>query len=148
SQVRLLFEQLPFALYATVFNAVTLTAIIWGDVSKYLLAGWLVSVLMVAFVRGLHGRSYLRRNPQGNESQRWSRYYLCGAAANGLLWGAAGYLFFTTESYVHQVLLAFVLIGMTSGGIATLSALPGAFLLFAIPALTPYGVRLLTSGDK
>src|SRR5215831_14515526 len=65
-----------------------------------------------------------------------------------MLWGTAGYLFFTALSYIDQVFLAFVLMGMVSGSIAILSALPGAYLVFVIPALIPYGVRLLSSGDK
>jgi len=149
AQVRLLFEQLPSALFATAVNAAILTAILWNDVSvsKPLLAGWLVTILLVALGRYLHRRAYLRRYPDGGESKRWGRHYLYAVAANGVLWGVAGYLFFPAESYTHQVFLAFVLMGMASGGIATLSALPGAFLLFVIPALNPYGVRLLRSGD-
>src|SRR5262249_5574710 len=50
--------------------------------------------------------------------------------------------------YVHQVFLAFVLMGMVSGGISTLSAFPGAYLLFAVPALLPYGARLLSAGGE
>ena len=137
AQVRLLFEQLPSGLLATVVNAAILTAILWSNVSQSLLAGWLLSVLLLALGREVHRRTYLNRNPAGDESQRWGRQFLCGVAANGALWGAAGYLFFTAESYTHQVFLAFVLMGMASGGIATLSALPGAYLLFVIPALTP-----------
>jgi signal transduction histidine kinase len=148
AQVRLLFEQLPSGLLATVVNAAILTAILWSNVAQSLLAGWLLSVLLLALGREVHRRTYLNRNPAGNESQRWGRQFLCGVAANGALWGAAGYLFFTAESYTLQVFLAFVLMGMASGGIATLSALPGAYLLFVIPALTPYGVQLLRSGDK
>ena len=111
AQVRLLFEQLPSAVFATVVNAAILTAVMWSDASQHLLAGWLVSILLVAVGRDVHRRTYLRRNPSGNQYQRWGRQYLYGVAANGVLWGAAGYLFFTGESYTHQVFLAFVLVG-------------------------------------
>jgi len=148
AQIRLLFEQLPFALFATVVNAAILTAILWSDVAQSLLAGWLITILLVALGREAHRRTYWHRNPAGNESSQWGRHYLYGVVANGVLWGAAGYFFFTAASYTHQVFLAFVLVGMASGGIATLSALRGAYLLFVIPALAPYGVQLLRSGDK
>jgi signal transduction histidine kinase/CheY-like chemotaxis protein len=148
AQVQLLFEQLPSALFATVVNAAILSAILWTDVSQPLLAGWLITTLLLAMGREAHRRSYRHRNPAGNELWRWGRHYLYGVAANGALWGAAGYLFFTAASYTHQVFLAFVLVGMASGGIGTLSALPGAYLLFVMPALVPYGVQLLRSGDK
>jgi signal transduction histidine kinase/CheY-like chemotaxis protein len=147
AQIRLLFEQLPSALFATVINAVILTAILWSAVSRALLIGWLVPILLVSLLRHAHRRAYFRRGPSDTESPRWSRQYLYGVAANGALWGAAGYIFFGAASYTHQVFLAFVLVGMASGGIASLSALRGAYLLFMIPALVPYGIQLLRSGD-
>ena len=148
AQVRLLFEQLPSALFATVVNALILTAVMWRDVSRPLLIGWSGLVLLLSLGRHVNGRVYNRRGSGGAESQRWCRQYLYGATANGVLWGAAGYLFFTTRSYTHQVFLAFVLMGMASGGIATLSALPRAYLLFVIPTLAPYGIQLLRAGDR
>jgi signal transduction histidine kinase len=148
AQVRLLFEQLPSALFATLVNAAILTAVLWRDVSQRLLIGWLLLILLLALGRHANRRAYDGRSSADNESLRWGRQYLYGAAANGVLWGAAGYFFFTTHSYTHQVFLAFVLMGMASGGIASLSSLPGAYLLFVIPALTPYGIQLLRSGDR
>jgi signal transduction histidine kinase/ActR/RegA family two-component response regulator len=148
AQVRLLFEQLPSALFATLVNAGILTAVLWRDVSPRLLIGWLLLILLLALGRHANRRAYDRRSSADSESLLWSRHYLYGVAANGVLWGAAGYFFFTTHSYTHQVFLAFVLMGMASGGIASLSSLPGAYLLFVIPALTPYGIQLLKSGDR
>jgi hypothetical protein len=64
-----------------------------------------------------------------------------------LLWGVASFFFFTTVSFIHQVFLAFVLMGMVSGGTSTLSPIRGAYLVFMIPALLPYGVQLLVAGS-
>ena len=133
AQVKLLFEQLPSALFATVVNAAILIAVLWNEVSQTLLVGWLLVILLHVLVRYGHRRAYLRSTSSGAESLRWARQYLYGVATNGLLWGFAGFFFFTAHSYVHQVFLAFVLMGMSSGGIATLSAVPGAFVLFVMP---------------
>jgi signal transduction histidine kinase len=148
AQIRLLFEQLPSAVFATVVNAAILTAVLWSDVSRPLLTGWMVLILLLALVRHGHRRAYFRRIPSATESQRWGRQYLYAVATNGVLWGTAGFLFFTAQSYTHQVFLAFVLMGMASGGIASLSAFRGAYLLFVVPALAPYGFQLLKSGDS
>jgi signal transduction histidine kinase/CheY-like chemotaxis protein len=56
-------------------------------------------------------------------------------------------MFFTPFSYVHQVFLAFVLLGMVSGSISTLSSSRGAFLVFLLTALIPYGARLVSVRD-
>jgi signal transduction histidine kinase len=148
AQVKLLFEQLPSALFATLINAAILIAVLWRQVSQPLLVGWLMVILLHALARYGHARAYLRRTSSSAESLRWARQYLYGVATNGLLWGFASFFFFTAHSYVHQVFLAFVLMGMVSGGISTLSAFRGAYLVFVVPALTPYGVQLLRAGGE
>ena len=106
----------------------------------------LLVILLVAFARYVQRRAYLR-NHSVTESIRWGRNYLYGVAANGMLWGFAGFFFFTAHSYVHQVFLAFVLMGMLSGAISTLSAMRGAYLVFLIPTLLPYAARLVSAGS-
>jgi signal transduction histidine kinase/ActR/RegA family two-component response regulator len=148
AQVKLLFDQLPSALFATVVNAAILVAVLWREVFPPLLVGWLLVILLHALARYSHRRAYLRSTSSSAESLRWARQYLLGVATNGLLWGFAGFFFFTAHSYVHQVFLAFVLVGMVSGGISTLSAFRGAYLLFVVPALIPYGVQVLRAGGE
>jgi signal transduction histidine kinase/ActR/RegA family two-component response regulator len=148
AQVKLLFEQLPSALFATVVNATILIAVLWREVPQRLLVGWLLVVLFHVLARYGHRRAYLRSTSSTAESLRWARQYLCGVAGNGLLWGSASFFFFTSHSYLHQVFLAFVLMGMVSGAISTLSTFRGAYLLFVAPALLPYGVQLLSAGGK
>src|SRR5437763_16272922 len=102
AQVRLLYEQVPSALTATAVNPAVLIAVLWKQVSHAFLLGWLLVILLVAFGRYVQRRAYLR-NHSVTESIRWGRNYLYGVAANGMLWGFAGFFFFTAHSYVHQV---------------------------------------------
>jgi signal transduction histidine kinase/ActR/RegA family two-component response regulator len=146
AEVRLLYEQLPSALTATIVNAVILVAVLWKEIPHAFLIGWLLVILLVVCTRYLLRRSYLENRVGSEEALRWRRQCLYGVAANGLLWGFAGFFFFTAPSYVHQVFLAFVLMGMVSGGTSTLSSVRGAYLIFAIPALSPYGLRLFIAG--
>ena len=44
-----------------------------------------------------------------------------GAAASGLLWGAAGLFLFPEHSLPHQVFVSFVVAGMIAGAVGTLS---------------------------
>src|SRR5215470_1069819 len=98
AQVKLLFEQLPAALFATVINAAILIAVLWREVSQPLLVGWLLVVLLHALARYVHSRAYIRSTSSSAESLRWARQYLYGAGTNGLLWGFAGFFFFTAQS--------------------------------------------------
>jgi signal transduction histidine kinase/ActR/RegA family two-component response regulator len=148
AQVRLLYEQLPPALIATIVNAAILIVVLWREVSQVVLIGWLLAICLVAYVRYGRRRAYLRDASANAESMRWGRHYLYGVAANGVLWGFAGSFFFTEHSYVHQVFLAFVLMGMVSGSTSTLSPMRGAYLVFLIPALFPYAARLVSVGSE
>ncbi len=148
AQVRLLYEQLPSAFLASILNAFIVVVVMWQQVSRSLLIGWLVVILLAAGGRYAWRRAYLRTGLANAESHRWGRDYLYGVAANGLLWGFAGFFFFTANSYVHQIFLAFVLMGMVSGAISTLSPVRGAYLVFLMPTLLPYAARLLSAGNQ
>jgi signal transduction histidine kinase/ActR/RegA family two-component response regulator len=147
AQVRVLHEQAPSALTATITNAVILVAVLWREVTHSFLIGWLIAGVLVSAVRYLEVRAFLRAEAS-EASPRWRHQYLYGVALNGVLWGFASFFFFASSSYVHQVFLAFVLVGMVSGGVATLSPLRGAYLVFLIPALFPYAVRLVSAGGE
>jgi signal transduction histidine kinase/ActR/RegA family two-component response regulator len=148
AQVNLLYRQLPSALLATIVNAFILVAVLRNEVSQAFLIVWLLVVLLVASGRYAQRRAYLLRSSATVESPRWRDRHLYGVVANGVLWGIAGFFFFTSHSYIHQVFLAFVLMGMVSGSVSTLSPVRGAYLVFLLPALSPYAVRLLRYGDE
>ena len=84
----------------------------------------------------------MRSTSRGAESMRWGRHFLFGVAANGVLWGFAGFSFFNAHNDVHLISLAFVLLGMASGSAATLAPIRSAYGVFTIPALLPFGARL------
>jgi signal transduction histidine kinase/ActR/RegA family two-component response regulator len=148
AQVRLLYEQLPWALIATIVNAAILIVVLWKAAPQFLLISWFLVTFIVASVRYGQRRAYIRCSRVSVDSRRWGRHFLFGVAANGVLWGFAGFSFFKANSDVHQISLAFVLLGMASGGAATLAPIRSAYGVFTIPALLPFGARLLTVGDE
>jgi signal transduction histidine kinase len=148
AQVRLLYEQLPPALLATIVNATILIAILWSVIFPGALAGWWAVVLATALSRYRQRRSYLGSASADRDAPDWERRYLYGVAANGALWGLAGFAFFPLHSFAHQVFLAFVLMGMASGSISTLSSSRRAYVVFLTLALLPYGVQLVRAGDQ
>src|SRR5262245_46299023 len=93
AQVRLLYEQLPSALIATIVNAAILTAVLWKEIYLPLLLGWLALILLVALGRELLRRSYMRSASADGHSHAWGNFYIYGVAANATLWGIAGLVF-------------------------------------------------------
>jgi signal transduction histidine kinase/ActR/RegA family two-component response regulator len=146
AQVRMLYEQVSSALIATSVNAIILSTVLWRQVPGPLLSGWLVAVLLVALARHRLSRTYLRNVPTTADCAPWKKYCTYGVAASGALWGFAGFFFFTPNSYPHQAFLAFVLAGMASGGVVTLSPMRGLCPMFLLLALIPYATRLVSAG--
>ena len=147
AQVRLLYEQLPPALYATIVNTVIIFVVFWKQIDRPFLIAWALAILAVVLIRYSFRRTYLRKPPENAETLSWGYRYIYGVAANASLWGIAGFSFFTPDSFVHQIFLAFVLMGMISGSISTLSSLRGAHILFISFTVLPYAARVVSVGD-
>ncbi len=145
-QIRLLLRQVPFALSANSINAVILVAVMWGQIPRAPLLAWLALMLLLTLARYRLMRAYYRAQPAPSEATRWGAWFVLGAGLSGLTWGAAGALFFTGQSYAHQAFLAFLLAGMSAGGLSTLSSYPGTYPAFLLLALFPYTARVLTQG--
>jgi signal transduction histidine kinase len=143
-QVRLLYRQASFALSAVTGNSAILAAVLWTEQFRPLLLAWLLATLVLTLARYLLVRAYWKADPGPAQASRWGVWFVIGAGLSGATWGAAGWLFFAEHSYVDQVFLAFLLAGMSAGGMSTLSAYPGAYPAFLLPALLPYIARILT----
>jgi signal transduction histidine kinase len=144
-QLDLLFDQLPSNLLATVVVASLLTLALWNSVPNAIPSLWLVAVLAGSAWRFWLLRRYRTRQSSGGDGVSWKRQFLLAVALNGVLWGAAGAIFFVPASAVLQTLLAFSLAGLSAGAVSTLSPVRGAPALFLAPALIPYTIRLLAN---
>jgi signal transduction histidine kinase len=148
AQIRLLYQHTPSALIATIVNAGIMVFVLWRQLPGLWLIGWLLAVGLMVLGRFGLLHAYVSAHPASTESCRWEHRYLFSVALNGVLWGIAGFFFFIGHSDVHQLFLAFVLAGMAAGSITTLSAVRGAYLVFLVPALLPYAVRLVGYGGE
>jgi signal transduction histidine kinase len=147
-QVDLLFEQIPSSLFATLMIGLLLALALLTYVPTSQLIIWIVAILVLTAGRFWLYLRYREVRTIKPDIVLWKARFLAGVALNGLLWGAAGAVFFLPLSAVHQTLVAFSLAGMSAGAVTTLSPVRGAELLFLIPALIPYSIRLFAySGE-
>ena len=126
-----------------------LVAVLWTAVPAPALLTWSGLLIAVTGARFLTLRAFRSAAPR-TESEHvvWSRYFLAGACAAGVVWGASGILLFHPTSFPHQVLLAFVLGGMVAGAVPLLSSMSHAYRCFAIPAVVPICIRMMLVGDQ
>jgi diguanylate cyclase (GGDEF)-like protein len=122
--------------------------VLWGAASAPVLVIWLLLLVAVTGARFLMLRAF-RKAASGAEVDRaaWTRYFVIGACAAGVVWGASGVLLFHPSSFPHQVFLVFVLGGMVAGAVPLLSSIGSAYVCFAIPAVVPISLRMLSEGD-
>jgi signal transduction histidine kinase/ActR/RegA family two-component response regulator len=147
-EIRALFEQVRPVLWANVAVAALVCATLWNHASRPRLVGWFVALCLLTLLRVLFHASYSRERPPAGEIESWGRRFVVASTASGLLWGAAGALFFASDSLLSQGLLAFALAGMTAGAAGTLASHLPAFFGYFVPALLPLAVRALLEGDR
>jgi len=149
AQLEQCYRQLPISLMVNLVNGLFLTVVLWEVASAPVLLSWVFSLIAVTSGRFLALRAF-RDAPRGApfDHNRWRRYFVIGAGAAGMVWGAAGVLLFHPDSFPHQVFLAFVLGGMVAGAVPLLSSVEHAYPYFAIPTVLPISIQMLAAGDR
>ena len=143
-----LYKQAPVAIVGSLVNASILVLFLWSLGSHRALLIWLGAAFALAVFRSGLFCAYGQGACEGVPVEWWGRLQAAGIGATGMLWGAAGLYLFPQESTAHQAFLAFVLAGMVAGAVGTCSSVLLAFVVFALPALTPIFVRFLLVGDE
>jgi diguanylate cyclase (GGDEF)-like protein len=148
-QIAQSFRQLPISLIVNLAIGLILAAVLWSAVPAPALLTWSGLLIAVTGARFLTLRAFRKAAPRTEpEHVVWTRYFLAGACAAGVVWGASGILLFHPSSFPHQVLLAFVLGGMVAGAVPLLSSVSHAYRCFAIPAVVPISIRMMLVGDQ
>ena len=141
------FRRLPISLVVNLVNGIILVVVLWDAASAPVLLGWLLLLVAVTGTRFLTMRAFAKAAPDTRRNPAWTHYFVAGAGASGVVWGAAGILLFHPSSFTHQVFLAFVVGGMAAGAVPLLSSVRHAYPLFAIPAVIPISIHMLSIGD-
>jgi len=141
-QTRLLYDQLPSALMATVVVGGLVGYVLWDQVLHQWLVMWLAGLGVTTAARVWLLRSYVRTNPPASEAASWAHRFIIGTAGAGAIWGLAGLFSLHGSSFIHEVFIAFVLAGLSAGAMTTLSSYRGAYLAFLGPAIAPYAITL------
>lgn len=140
-QIALLYKQAPLAYAVTFINGAILIFVQKTHIAIAVLLTWFGALLLVTAFRAILIARYAKSAPQPEQAGCWLRRYLVGVAFSGLVWGASAVVIFPPDSAPHQVFVAFVLAGMSAGGVAVLAARMEACLLFLGLALTPLALQ-------
>ncbi len=142
-QVELLYRNAAVAYATTLINGAVLVYVQSEHISGVVLLAWYGLLVVVTACRAVVARRHAAASPDPARAAYWNLLYLAGAGAAGCVWGAAAVVLFPPDSLAHQVFVAFVLAGMTAGGVGVLASRLEACAAFVLPALLPLAIRYL-----
>jgi PAS domain S-box-containing protein len=121
--------------------------LLWSSATSQVLVGWFVALATINAARFVHYRHY-RAGTQRSEADldSFDRELMVGCLAGGVMWGSSALLFLPRAPEM-QFFLAFVIAGVSSGAVTSLSVAPLAAYAFAAPCVMPLAVRFLSAGD-
>ena len=146
-QIKALYHAPPIMLVNPI-NASILAAVLWQAYPAWILLLWVGLICVVVGARFVDRARYLRHPPESGREVSWARRFTIGAAVTGCLWGLSASVVFVSPDPVLQVVVTFVLGGMTVGAIFQQSAYLPAFFSYALPATVPQVVCYLAKGDR
>lgn len=140
-------RQVPRSVLGAAVGAGALVAVFWSTLPPLLLAGWAVAMAAESATRLQMSRAYRRARIDADNVRDWSRRWVVQAAVAGLLWGAAGVLFFQPAEPLKLLVLVTVLLGVAFGSLTLYATYRPALFAFLPVALLPLTVRMASQPD-
>jgi PAS domain S-box-containing protein len=139
-QLQLLFAGLPSSLLATLL-LLTLSVAVMYFAGAIDLSPVSSGILVVTAARFLLWLAYQHRG--NRENIAWSTLFFIGTVAAGAAWGIGAVIVFPVGDTAAQAFIAFVIAGVSAGGVATLAVERRTALGFVLPCVLPLALRLL-----
>jgi len=138
---RLLYRSAGFGLFSNFVLAVVLVAGVGNSLPWSLHVKWLGAILLVSCARWGVNIAFARAQPKLDALARWRTAFVVGVTVAGILWGIAGWCYFTTPEMMPRLLLAMILMGLNAGAARSLAPVPISFQLYVVATLGPVIVR-------
>lgn len=120
-----------------------------------MLWAWLGAVVLLTALRFYKVRRFFRTvratasgQLEAAATHRAARAFALGSFLSGCLWGVLGVMAFDAQAYVPTLFLGFLLGGMVSGALGSLSVYYPAFVAYSIPSVLPFALRCMSEGQR
>ncbi len=143
-RTRLLYQGSPIALLLTLFSCLAFVGLLLGVAPAGPLLGWAGITLLLALLRLQQVRRFDRAEAADQQRCYWRHAFLLGSAATAAALGYGIVALVPGDDLLRQALLYSAAGSAIVAGSVTSGASLRAFLAFAIPALLPAGVVLLS----
>lgn len=141
------YRGLPLMALMNAVVAALVVGFLYTEIVPATLATWLGGILLVSAARLMLWQRQRRTPMTPSNARLWANLLVLSAGASGIVWGAAGVVFFLPDSPFLQVFIILVLGGMAAGALATSSQYAPAFYVFVLTAALPLEFRVAMVGD-
>ena len=108
------YRQVPQSVLVSIVGAFALVMVLWNWINQDLLLGWSLLILLESLSRLRLSYKFRRTERIADEVDWWATRWVVQAVAAGVLWGLAGYLFFSASQPLHQVVLVAVVLSVAA----------------------------------
>jgi signal transduction histidine kinase len=141
------YRQVPQSVLGSIFGSVALVAAFWRTHDPNQLLVWFIGMLLESLLRLRAARAFRLDPEPAKRAKRWATTWVIIAIAAGLLWGAAGNIFFTPGSPLLQLVLLAVILGVAFGSLTLYAGYRRALFFFLPLAVLPLIVRMVEQHD-
>jgi hypothetical protein len=147
-RLNILYANLNQSILVTLMVILVLASIQYDVVAHSILTSWILVQLLVLIGRFWLGLRFAKKAPMNSDLRKWGRRFFIGAVSTGLVWGAAGLVFFPSDSIALQVFTVLVLAGLAAGALTVLAADFSSYAAYACTTLLPVTVNSAIYADR
>lgn len=146
-QVRVLYVEGQRLIFTGVAVALILVWVLWDQIPRGVLLGWLAFFGGYSVLRVAMARAYRRRAADDIDHRAWLRRVQWALVFGGSIWAAACFLFYVPDRIEYQLFLFTVMFGAVVSGLVTIAVYLPAYLAFVTPFVAATAIRFGQEGD-
>jgi signal transduction histidine kinase/CheY-like chemotaxis protein len=141
------YRQVPQSVLVSIVGAFALVMVLWYSMNQNLLMGWFMLILLESLARVRVAYKFRHAAEVVDQVQRWANRWVVLAVVAGALWGVAGFLFFSQDQPLHQVVLVAVVLSVAFGSLTLYASHRPAFYAFMLLTVMPLITRMVWEQD-
>ena len=140
------YRQVPQSVLVSIVGAFALVMVLWNSMNQDLLLGWGLLILFESLARMRLQFSFRHADRIVENVDTWATRWVIQAWLAGILWGIAGFMFFSKEP-LHQVVLVAVVLSVAFGSLTLYASHRPAFYSFMALGVVPLIARMVAEQD-
>jgi two-component system, sensor histidine kinase len=141
------YRQVPQSVLVSIVGAFAIVMVLWHTMNQNILMGWFVLILCESLARVRVAYKFRQAAQVVDQVQRWANTWVALAVVAGALWGVAGFMFFSYDQPLHQVVLVAVVLSVAFGSLTLYASHQPAFYSFMLLAVLPLIARMVWEQD-